>query len=212
MKMREATEVRDELLLARVAAGDEDAFRLLYRRHQGSLYRYALHMTGRPESAEEVVQEVFMSLIRGVDTFDASRGPLGAFLFGIAKNRVYRLCETDRRYVDMSEQWSEELSMRAYESSGRELPDATDILARTEIAAGVRNAVLSLPEHYREVVTLCDLEEMEYEQAAAILKCPVGTVRSRLNRARAMLAQKLVAAPAPKPAAGIPAPRVADAG
>lgn len=209
--MRDATDVRDELLLERIAAGDEEAFRGLYRRHQGGLYRYALHMTGRPESAEEVVQEVFMALIRKSETFDASRGPLGAFLFGIARNRVHRLLESDGRYVDMPEEWSEELSTQADGAFGREFLDATDLLARSETGNRVRKAVLSLPEHYREVVTLCDLEEMEYEQAAVMLNCPVGTVRSRLNRARAMLAEKLAAAFAPKPAVRTSVPRVADA-
>jgi RNA polymerase sigma-70 factor (ECF subfamily) len=71
---------------------------------------------------------------------------------------------------------------------------------RTEISGQVRRAVLSLPLRYREVITLCDLEEMDYDQAATLLKCPIGTVRSRLNRAREMLVEKLrVALNAPKP-------------
>lgn len=209
--MRDAAEVRDELLLQRVAVGDEEAFRILYRRHQGSLYRYALHMTGRPEAAEEVVQEVFMVLIRETEKYDASRGPLAAYLFGIARNRVYRLLETDRRYVEMPEDWTDDVPARGCAAFVRDPVDATDLLARSEMNARVRKAVLSLPERYREVVTLCDLEEMEYEQAAAMLNCPVGTVRSRLNRARTMLAEKLTAAFAPQPAVGIADPRVADA-
>lgn len=210
--MRDAAEVRDELLLERVAVGDQEAFRALYRRHQGGLYRYALHMTGRPEAAEEVVQEVFMVLIRGSEKFDARRGPLGAFLFGIARNRVRRVLGTDRRYVTMPEEWPEELSTRAHSISGREEPDVAGDLARSEMNAQVRKAVLSLPERYREVVTLCDLEEMEYEQAAAMLDCPVGTVRSRLNRGRAMLAEKLTPVVAPKSTAKVSVSRVADAG
>jgi RNA polymerase sigma-70 factor, ECF subfamily len=210
--MKDAAEVRDELLLERVAVGDEDAFRILYRRHQGALYRFALHMTGRPEAAEEVVQEVFMVLIRGTQQFDASRGPLGAFLFGIARNRVHRLLASDGRYVAMPEEWAEDLPARAYADFGRHPADATSELVQSELQAQVRRAVLSLPEKYREVVTLCDLEEMEYERAAAILECPVGTVRSRLNRARAMLAEKLTAALAPKEAARVTVPRIADAG
>ncbi|HVB33253.1 MAG TPA: sigma-70 family RNA polymerase sigma factor [Patescibacteria group bacterium] len=168
-------------------------------------------MTGRPEAAEEVVQEVFMVLIRGSESFDAQRGPLGAFLFGIARNRVYRLLEADRRYVTMSEEWPEELSAGCG-AIGRQPLDAADHLDRAETTAQVRKAVLSLPERYREVVTLCDLEEMGYEQAASILNCPVGTVRSRLNRARGMLAEKLAAAFAPQSAARVSLPRVADAG
>ncbi len=210
--MRDAAEVRDELLLERVTVGDEGAFRALYRRHQGSLYRYALHMTGRPEAAEEVVQEVFMDLIRGPLKFDVRRGPLGAFLFGMARHRVHRLLEADRRLVDMPEEWSEGLSADDAGATGHPPLDAAAQLEREEMNAQVRKAVLSLPERYREVVTLCDLEEMEYGQAAAILSCPVGTVRSRLNRARAMLAEKLAAVFAPQATVRVSVPRVADAG
>lgn len=71
------------------------------------------------------------------------------------------------------------------------LDDPLSDFTRNETVEAVRQAVLSLPEHYREVVVLCSLHEMSYEQAAAVIDCPVGTVRSRLNRARAMLIEKL---------------------
>jgi RNA polymerase sigma-70 factor (ECF subfamily) len=69
--------------------------------------------------------------------------------------------------------------------------DPLDELARNETIATVRQAVLALPSHYREVVVLCDLHEMSYAEAAEVLRCAVGTVRSRLHRARALLIQKL---------------------
>ncbi len=69
--------------------------------------------------------------------------------------------------------------------------DTFDDLSRREIIEAVRQAVLSLPPAYREVAVLCELQEMEYRDAASILKCPVGTVRSRLHRARTMLISKL---------------------
>ena len=64
-------------------------------------------------------------------------------------------------------------------------------LSRDEMIEAVRQAILSLPPHYREVVVLCNLHEMSYDQAAGIIGCPIGTVRSRLNRARAMLVEKM---------------------
>jgi RNA polymerase sigma-70 factor (ECF subfamily) len=76
--------------------------------------------------------------------------------------------------------------------------------SRTDTIASVRKAVLSLPERYREVVVLCDLQEMSYEEAATIVGCAVGTVRSRLHRARTFLAVKLseLRTPQPKSIAG----------
>lgn len=204
--MSDAAELKDELLLERLAAGDEEAFQALYRRHQGPLYRYALHMTGRVEAAEEVVQESFMVLIRGGGKFDPGRGELAAFLFGIARNHVHRFLDADGRYQGLPAEGPEALAAQGPAAPfARENADPTAHLIQAETVAQVRRAVLSLPERYREVVTLCDLEEMEYERAASILHCPVGTVRSRLNRAREMLAEKLRVALAPSPAPRISA-------
>jgi len=203
--MNDAAELPEALLLERVAAGDEEAFQALYRRHQGPLYRYALHMTGRVEAAEEVVQESFMVLIRGGGKFDPGRGELAAFLFGIARNHVHRFLEADGRYQGLPEEGPEALAGQGPAPFAREDADPTARLIDAETAAEVRRAVLSLPERYREVVTLCDLEEMEYERAASVLNCPVGTIRSRLNRAREMLAEKLRVTLAPRPAPRISA-------
>ncbi len=208
--MSESEELRDDVLLERLAVGDEEAFRTLYRHHQQPLYRFALHMTGRAESAEEVVQETFMFLIREHAKFDPQRGELAAFLFGVARNHVRRLAESDGRYRDLPPGDFEILETQSLGSGATDIPGPADSLLQAELTAHVRRAVLSLPHRYREVVTLCDLEELEYERAAAILGCPVGTVRSRLNRARDMLAEKLRAAFAPKPAARFSAARVLD--
>ena len=203
--MNDAAELPEALLLKRLAAGDEEAFQALYRRHQGPLYRFALHMTGRTEAAEEVVQETFMVLIRGGGKFDPGRGELAAFLFGIARNHVHRFLDADGRYQGLPEEGPEALAGRGPAPFSREDGDPTTRLIRSETVAQVRRAVLSLPERYREVVTLCDLEEMEYERAASILNCPVGTIRSRLNRAREMLAEKLRVTLDPSPAQRISA-------
>jgi RNA polymerase sigma-70 factor (ECF subfamily) len=205
--MNNGAEARDEDLLRRLAAGDEGAFRTFYLRHQGPLYRYALHMTGRAEAAEEVIQESFMTVMRQARKYDPDRGVPAAFLFGIARNHVHRLLETEGRYLNLGEEEPETPAGQPFSSYGVEEGDLTDQLARAELTTQVRQAVLSLPEHYREVVTLCDLEEMGYEKAAAVLECPVGTVRSRLNRAREMLLGKLrVALGVTKAAAKVTAP------
>jgi RNA polymerase sigma-70 factor (ECF subfamily) len=179
------TERTDEELFVRLQEGDEAAFTLLYRRRQGPIYRFALHMTGNLVVAEDVTQEVFLALLTGGLRFDATRGPLAPFLFGVARNRILK------RLRRLKEVYSEE------DCSIDD--DLLENLVRREAVEQVRRAVLSLPPTYREVVVLCDLEESSYEDAAMVLECPVGTVRSRLNRGRAMLAQKLRPAAAASP-------------
>ncbi|MGH9729561.1 MAG: RNA polymerase sigma factor [Candidatus Acidiferrales bacterium] len=194
--MPDRPELRDEELLRRMRTGDEEAFRSFYLRHQRPIYRFALHMTGRPEAAEEVVQEAFMTLIRESAKFDSARGTPQAFLFGIARNHVRRLVESNSRFVPLA--GDDDLQVRAGQASlsyglGESL---SDDLARAEIIERVRRAILALPEHYREAVTLCDLQGFDYSTAAATLDCPIGTIRSRLARAREMLVAKLRPAPA----------------
>lgn len=201
--MLEANEPRDLELMRRLSAGDEDAFMEFYRRHQGGVYRYALHMTGRPEAADDVVQETFMTLIRHAGKYDERRGAPAAFLYGVARNHVRKLQEKERRYVSLpgeegGEYMLESEAARSH-SNGNEryaaAPSGTgsvlQSLENEETVLMLRDAVLTLPLHYREPVTLCDLQGKSYEDAAALLACPVGTVRSRLNRARSILLEKL---------------------
>jgi RNA polymerase sigma-70 factor, ECF subfamily len=201
--MAEPVETRDIELLRRLAAGDDDAFLEFYRRHQGGLYRYAIHMCGSPQSAADVVQETFLTLIRHSGKYDEEKGTPAAFLFGIARNHLRKLHEKEGRYVPLSDELGKGLPTGGSGNLGR--PDGNghspvgpgqaemilDGLERGQIAEILREAILTLPDHYREPVTLCDLEGKSYSEAAALLDCPVGTVRSRLNRARSILLDKL---------------------
>jgi len=183
----------DDLLLA-IRAGDEQAFVSLYRKRQGSIYRFALHMTGEPALAEDVTQEVFLALIRDEWSYDPERGALASYLFGIARKLVLRALERGRSDVALES---------AEQPSWRQLtvnPDPLSDLTRKEGIDALRRAVLTLPRRYREVVVLCDLEEVDYADAARVLGCPVGTVRSRMHRARALLMEKLGQERNPKPA------------
>src|SRR5499425_3507116 len=92
---------RDDVLLQRSAKGDEDAFAEIYRRYQARLYRFALRMTGSAWAAEEVVQDVFMTLVREPKKYDPRRGALGAFLYGIARNRVMKHLERQPRELPL---------------------------------------------------------------------------------------------------------------
>ena len=183
----ETPEIGDSDLLSRAAGGDEGAFTALYRRRQAGVYRFALQMSGRRSVAEEVTQEVFLALIREAGRFDPQRGSVASYLYGIARNHVLRFLERDRNYVAMEDEPERESGQ--WTSPEDTLADLT----RGETIETVRRAVLSLPAVFREVVVLCDLHEMSYAEAAAAVGCPVGTVRSRLNRARGMLLERLKA-------------------
>src|SRR5262245_52756182 len=177
----------DEALLQQMLAGNGDAFEALYDRRQGAIYRFVLRMSGSPALAEDVTQDVFMALLRDGRQFDPSRGTVASYLYGMARHRVLRRLERERSFVSLTEE-EEELPL-----SERFVADDDPLVeyAQQELAETVRQAVLALPAHYREVVVLCNLQELNYEQAAEVIGCPVGTIRSRLNRARALLVEKL---------------------
>jgi len=185
---RIAPQDRDDLLLQHAAKGDEEAFAFLYRRHQGALYRFALRMTGSAWGAEEIVQDVFMTLIRAPQKYDPERGSVGALLFGIARNRVMKHLERLPREVPLEEKNEDGTG------AGIILQDNfTPAMwaEKRERMHKVRAAVLELPAEFREAVVMCELEEMSYEEAAQMTGCPIGTIRSRLHRGRALLLAKL---------------------
>ena len=173
-------------LLRRLGSGDEDAFLTLYRRHQGTVYRFALRMSGKTEIADEVTQEVFLEFMRGKSRFDPQRGAFASFLYGVARNHVLRALQRERPYAESLDDPGSDVG-DVSESVGDVLGDLT----RGERMESLRQAVLGLPVLYREVVVLCEFDEMDYADAAIALSCPVGTVRSRLHRARALLVQKM---------------------
>jgi RNA polymerase sigma-70 factor (ECF subfamily) len=189
--MIRANEPSDAELVRRMGAGDEEAFRDIYGRCQGPIFRFALHMSGSRTIAEDVTQEVFMFLLQESARFDPSRGTLQSYLFGIGRNLVLRRVDRELSFVPLPE--DEPRNGNGARSSGHRLSLVVPPvdLARMELIDQVRQAVLSLPLNYREVVILCDLQEKSYEEAAELLACAVGTVRSRLHRARALLTEKL---------------------
>jgi RNA polymerase sigma-70 factor (ECF subfamily) len=179
----------DEELLRLMLAGDEEAFAALYHRHQKNIFRFALQMSGSEAIAEDVTQEVFLALMRESGNYDTSRGSLAAYLYGIARYQVLRRFRRDSPYVAITDEGEDvDAAMPDVVATGS---DPLLDLTRSETIEAVRQAVLALPAHYREVVVLCDLHEMSYGEAAGVLGCAVGTVRSRLHRARALLVERL---------------------
>jgi len=188
-RMTAPTTPSDLDLLRLMMAGDETAFTALFRRRQGSVYRFALQMSGSPAIAEDVTQEVFLVLMREGHRYDPERASLAAYLYGIARNHVLRRLDEDRPFVPLPE---------SAEDQGAAVPavlitesDPLDRMARDQMIDALRVSILALPAHYREVVVLCDLHEMSYVEAANVIGCAVGTIRSRLHRARGLLIEKL---------------------
>ncbi len=160
--------------------GDRDAFASLYRVHSPAVFRFALHMTADHNAAADITQEVFVWLIHHPAEFDPERGRLDAFLCGVARNMLRRRTRTERRWLPLDEV-----------AEPLEAEDALRRHAEALDAAVLHRTIAALPERYREAVVLCDLENKTYDEAAAILGCPTGTVRSRLHRGRELLALRL---------------------
>lgn len=176
----------DQELLRQLAKGNEGAFRTLYERYQGPIYRFALHMSGSKALAEETTQEVFMLLIRNPKGYDPGKGSVAGYLFGAARNVTRRAMQDTSSDVAIE---GDDLEREEFALAG-DLDVLTE-LTNGELISALRSAVLALPQPYREAVVLCDLEEMSYDRTAELLGCSVGTVASRLHRARAMLKKKL---------------------
>jgi RNA polymerase sigma-70 factor (ECF subfamily) len=171
-------------LMSRAAEGDREAFATLYRRHQSSIYRFARLMTGSSQMAEDVVQDVFLALMRRASRYDAARASLTSYLYGSARHHTRRRLLRDRLFV----------SVDGRSPGVDELTDGGDVAGELVRACEVRElraAILTLPARYREVIVLCDLQDVTYVETATAIGCAVGTVRSRLHRARQLLARKM---------------------
>jgi RNA polymerase sigma-70 factor (ECF subfamily) len=175
----------DEQLLRASAAGDERAFQELYRRHHRPIYSFALHATGRTAVAEDVTQEVFLSLLTAGSGYDPLRGSLRTYLYGIARHRLARQRSQDRGVAPLDDE--DELPLAAVSVDGTQYEAA----AQADRLRHLHRAIRSLPDRYRDAVVLCHMHGLSYAEAAAVLNCSEGTLASRLNRARAMLARKL---------------------
>jgi RNA polymerase sigma-70 factor (ECF subfamily) len=174
-------------LLARMKRGDESAFVALYRRHKDAVYRLALLYTGSPSSAADVAQETFVHLMTRAQQFDAARGTLGAWLCGVARNLARKQFAGREDATDPALFWDESAPFEA--QVDRDTP--LDRLLRDEAAEQLRVALAGVAPHYRDVLILCELAELSYAEAAQVCGIDIGTVRSRLSRARAQLAQRL---------------------
>lgn len=182
--------IQDTRLLTEMRRGNASAFADLYRRHQAPLYRFALLRTGSADTAADIVQEIFLALLSDKLKFDPTRGALQGFLFGVARNTILKREESQRRFVSTSssnndgDDESDDILVDTAPEPGAQ------ILAN-EQAARVRVALSQLAPHYRDVVILYEMHDLTYVEIAQTCNIDIGTVRSRLSRARVQLARLL---------------------
>ena len=182
-ELSDRLQATDAALAARVACGDAAALGPLYERHKGQIFRFALFWSGSAATAADVTHDVFVHVLTRAGDYDPARGPLSPWLLGIARNFVHRRVGLDARFVsdDAPEPPAPMLEAPAPEEA---------VSSRREIAR-LHTAIAALPPHYRDVLVLVELAERSYVDTAAICGCELNTVRSRLHRARAVLARWL---------------------
>lgn len=180
--MMPADDRPDSDLVRRAAAGERDAFAAIYERYRTVVYRFARLMSGSPATAEDVTQEVFVTLIRTLPRYEPHRAGLITYLYGVARNVTRNRLRRDRRFVPIDTAVEET-------ASGAEDPCAA--ASHSQQLAQLRRVIIALPSRYREAVILCDLHGLSYAETARVIHAPVGTVRSRLNRGRQMIAARM---------------------
>lgn len=163
-------------LLDRAAAGETEAFRILFDAHHEAVFRVACRLTNEREAAEDIAQDCFLRLVSNRGRFDSARGSLRQFLYGMVRNLVFQYWETRGRHISMSD----------------DDPPAADVLSvdailSREAAGAVQAALATLPVLQREVIVLFEFEELSLEEVATAVSSDVGTVKSRLHRARKRL-------------------------
>jgi RNA polymerase sigma-70 factor (ECF subfamily) len=183
-ELSDRLQANDAALAARLACGDAAALTPIYRRHRAQVYRFALLWSGSAAVAADVTQDVFLHLLTKADDYAPDRGPLQPWLLGIARNFVHRRTGADARYVANDD----EALPPAPEPDA---PTPESALETQRDLARLRAAIAALPPHYRDVLVLVELAERSYAEAAAICGCELNTVRSRLSRARGLIARWL---------------------
>jgi RNA polymerase sigma-70 factor, ECF subfamily len=168
----------DVRLLTEIAAGVEQAFVELYRRRHNDVYRFAFAMAKSRSFAQDVTQEVFLNVLENASRFDSAKGSVRAWLFGCARYVTLDRLRLERRWTD---------DMPADLAT----IDNDERLVADQRVERLHAAIARLPVDYREALVLSELQELTYAETAAVLGCPVGTVRSRLHRGRALLAAVL---------------------
>lgn len=172
--------------VAAAQAGDERAFARIVEHYQRAVFAIAYRMTCDAAAAEDLAQEVFLRVWRKLDTFRLGE-PLRPWLLRLATNVCINALKK-RRPIPVPMGADDEGDAREPVSN---LPDAGELAARREAAEHLERAIAELPDEYRLIITLRHVEELSYDEIAAALRRPLGTVKVQLFRARERLRRAL---------------------
>jgi RNA polymerase sigma-70 factor (ECF subfamily) len=182
--------IEDLDLLRRTAEGDHAAFNILVERYQGTLFNFLCRMVGDSETAEDILQETF---IRIYETRERVIEKFSAWIFTIASNLARdELRRRKRKRLTSLEEVGGNMKLNSLSSTSHWNPPEPDqVVANGELRSRIEDAIGKLEYKYREVVLLRDIEGRTYEEISEILGMRLGTVKSRLNRARLKLQEEL---------------------
>lgn len=191
------SEIDDRTLLDKAVAGDAGALEALMARHAGRVYRLAYGITRNPADAEEVVQDVFLTVVRKGGSFEG-QAALATWMYRVTMNAALNRRRGKRRELEVSL----EEHLPHYTEDGHRAGDRSDLLVdwsstpEERVLSGesrrvLENAIDSLPDHYRAVLVLRDVEDLSNEEVASIVGDSLASVKSRLHRARMALREQL---------------------
>ena len=184
----------DQMLVARAVAGDQRAYELLVIKYQRRIERLIGRMVRDVDLVEDIAQETFIRAWRALGQF-RGEAQFYTWLYRIAVNTAKKALADLKRDPLVSESAlrggndEDETSSVENELTSPETPET--VLAAKEIAAAVNSAMEALPEELRQAVTLREIEGLSYEEIAQVMNCPIGTVRSRIFRAREAISAKV---------------------
>lgn len=173
----------DQELVRRVQAGDKTAFDVLVRKYQFKIIKLVSRYVQDPDSAQDVSQEAFIKAYRGLGHF-RGESAFYTWLYRIAINTAKNYLMSQGRRASELEVDAQEAEFFEGESALKEYATPERQLLTDEIERTVRKAIEGLPEDLRTAITLREIEGMSYEEIAEAMECPIGTVRSRIFRAR----------------------------
>lgn len=180
----------DTEMLAQCKKGDREAFNTFVSKYQQQVFNIAYSMLSDYEDASDAAQEVFVKVYRSITSFKG-QSSITTWLYRICANVCNDALRKRQRRglsVSLDAQTEENGSMAELPSDAPNPEEQAELNERQRI---VRAAISSLSPEYRAIITYSDLQQLSYDEIAAILKCPTGTVKSRLNRARNALRKKL---------------------
>jgi len=179
----------DAELLTRCRNGDHAAWDRVVRHHHQRVYNLAYRYNGRFDEAEDLTQEIFLKVYRTLHTYKPELGAFETWMMRVSRNCIidhYRKLKTERRQTDSLEGEHDQVA-----ETGNRFANPAEVLDQRELSERVHGALLRLSEDLREVLILRDLEGFAYEEIVEIVRVPIGTVKSRINRGRVEMAKML---------------------